>query len=73
MPDVDVRINVRECDELTIDDVAGEEGSRTLCIWDDHLCGLDKYTLDAVLRCQRQQIQMGTSWWPPRSRLIRLF
>ena len=59
MPDVDVRINVRDCDELSIDDVAGEEGTRTLCIWDDHLCGLDKHQLDAVLRLQRQLIQVG--------------
>ena len=61
----DARISVGRCAELTLDDLAGDVDEETgvpervLVLWDDHLSGLDKHTLDSVLRLQRACIQLG--------------
>ena len=61
----DCRMHVDRCKELTLDDIAGdldedtEEPEKVLVLWDDHLSGLEKATLDAVLRLQRAVIQLG--------------
>ena len=51
----DVRMHVDRCKELTLEDLAGdmdeetEVPERVLILWDDHLSGLDKATLDAAI------------------------
>ena len=50
---------------MTLDDLAGEIDEetdlpiRTMVIFDDHLSGIDKATLEGVLRLQRAVVQLG--------------